>query len=150
MKATLHFKSLVLDTRFLEELENFLHLAFTFILRIDCSSGNSPKLSWNSSCLRKSPDWSLFGSYRMRLLNTTTFELEEFFGSNIPSYSIVSHVHGSAEVTLQDLLNGQGQSKEGWEKILGCCAQARKDGWRYTVRDPQDFCSFCNFVQQFN
>jgi hypothetical protein len=69
----------------------------------------------------------------MRLLNTTTFELKEFFGSNIPPYSILSHVQGSSEVTFQDLLNGRGPTREGWEKILGCCAQARKDGWKYIV-----------------
>ncbi|PMD38523.1 hypothetical protein L207DRAFT_492374 [Hyaloscypha variabilis F] len=67
----------------------------------------------------------------MRLLNTTTFELEKFFGSSIPPYSILSHVQGSSEVTFQDLLNGRGPTKEGWGKILGCCAQARKDGWKY-------------------
>jgi hypothetical protein len=69
----------------------------------------------------------------MRLLNTTTFELEEFFGANIPQYAILSHRHGNAEVTFQDVLNGKGLVKEGWGKILGCCAQARKDGWNWVV-----------------
>jgi hypothetical protein len=69
----------------------------------------------------------------MRLLNTTTFELEEFFGANIPQYAILSHRHGNSEVTFQDVLNGKGLVKEGWRKILGCCAQARKDGWNWVV-----------------
>jgi hypothetical protein len=69
----------------------------------------------------------------MRLLNTTTFELDEFFGANIPQYAIFSHRHGNSEVTFQDVLNGKGLVKEGWRKILGCSAQARKDGWNWVV-----------------
>jgi hypothetical protein len=78
----------------------------------------------------------------MRLLNTTTFELEEFFGTNIPPYAIASHLHGKSEVTFQDLLNGKGHMKEGWKKIVGCCAQARKEGWNWAVclfQLPQTF-----------
>jgi hypothetical protein len=69
----------------------------------------------------------------MRLLNTTTFELEEFFGTNIPPYAIASHLHGKSEVTFQDLLNGNAPMKEGWGKIVGCCAQARNEGWNWAV-----------------
>jgi hypothetical protein len=70
----------------------------------------------------------------MHLLNTTTFELKEFFGTNIPPYAILSHRHGNSEVTFQDLIVGKGPTKEAWVKILGCCAQARKDGWNWAVR----------------
>ncbi|KAB5566995.1 heterokaryon incompatibility protein-domain-containing protein [Coniochaeta sp. 2T2.1] len=38
----------------------------------------------------------------MRLINTTTLELEEFPGL-VPSYAILSHTWGKEEVTLQDL-----------------------------------------------
>ena len=37
----------------------------------------------------------------MRLINTETFELEEFMGP-VPRYAILSHTWGDGEVTLQD------------------------------------------------
>ena len=70
----------------------------------------------------------------MRLLNTNTFELDEFFGANIPPYAILSHRWGNGEVTFKDLVEGKGPRKEGWVKIVGCCAQARKDDLKYAVR----------------
>ena len=124
-----------------------MYYTFRPFLTINCSSNKLLGLCGTRHSLGKADNWSLLASYRMRLLNTTTFELEEFFGSNIPPYSTFSHVHGHAEVTLQDVLNAQGPLKEGWEKILGCCAQARKDGWGYTVRVAQDFSSRPTFVQ---
>jgi hypothetical protein len=71
----------------------------------------------------------------MRLLNTTTLQLDEFFGTNVPPYAILSHRWGNSEVSFQDLLGGKGPEKEAWPKIIGCCAQARNDGWEYVVRD---------------
>lgn len=69
----------------------------------------------------------------MRLLHTTTFKLHEFFGNQIPYYAILSHRWGIDEVTFQDLQQGGGRSMAGWAKIAGCCAQARKEGWKYAV-----------------
>lgn len=69
----------------------------------------------------------------MRLLDTTTLKLHEFFGSEIPYYAILSHRWGDQEVTFQDLQQGRGPSMAGWAKIAGCCAQARKEGWVYAV-----------------
>ena len=40
----------------------------------------------------------------MRLINTTTFVLQEFFENEIPSYAILSHTRGLEEVTYQDRL----------------------------------------------
>ena len=69
----------------------------------------------------------------MRLLNTTTFELHQFFGDKIPYYAILSHTWGDDEVTFEDLQAGRGQKMAGWKKIVGCCNQARDEGWEYAV-----------------
>jgi hypothetical protein len=76
----------------------------------------------------------------MRLLNTTTFELHQFFGDKIPYYAILSHTWGDDEVTFEDLRAGRGQKMVGWKKIVGCCNQARDEGWEYAV------CSFPYFL----
>ncbi|KAF2429335.1 HET-domain-containing protein, partial [Tothia fuscella] len=39
----------------------------------------------------------------MRLLNTSTFELETFFDSDHPPYAILSHTWGDQEVTFQEI-----------------------------------------------
>jgi hypothetical protein len=69
----------------------------------------------------------------MRLLNTTTLEIHEFFGSQIPFYATLSHRWGDGEVTFQDLKSEGRVDMAGWKKIAGCCSQARKDGWKYAV-----------------
>jgi hypothetical protein len=69
----------------------------------------------------------------MRLLNTTTLELREFFGSEIPFYAILSHRWGDGEVTFQDLKSERRFDMAGWGKITGCCSQAENDGWEYAV-----------------
>lgn len=70
----------------------------------------------------------------MRLLNTKTLELREFFGSNIPYYSILSHRWEEEEVVFQDLKDENFGQKKGWAKIKGCCSKAASDGWEWTVR----------------
>jgi hypothetical protein len=70
----------------------------------------------------------------MRLLNTTTIKLHEFHGTDVPYYAILSHRWGIDEVTFQDLQQGRGPEMAGWAKIVGCCAQALKEGWEYAVR----------------
>ncbi|KAF2260950.1 beta transducin-like protein HET-D2Y [Lojkania enalia] len=51
----------------------------------------------------------------------------------IPSYAILSHTWGADgdEVTFDDLTNGTGTDKPGYEKIRFCAAQARQDGLDY-------------------
>ncbi|KAH9213242.1 heterokaryon incompatibility protein-domain-containing protein, partial [Leptodontidium sp. 2 PMI_412] len=71
----------------------------------------------------------------MRLLDTTTLELHEFFGSDIPYYAILSHRWEDDEVTFQDLVNGIGPSRKGYLKVQGCCRKAARDGWRYAWVD---------------
>ncbi|KAL6412042.1 hypothetical protein AUP68_04422 [Ilyonectria robusta] len=68
----------------------------------------------------------------MRLINTTTFELEEYFGSNIPKYAILSHAWGNEEVSFQDWANPTRRiAKAGYLKIDSACRRARTDGLDY-------------------
>jgi hypothetical protein len=66
----------------------------------------------------------------MRLINCTTLELGEFFGSNIPPYAILSHTWGSEEVLFSDLPLRQPSTtaKAGYQKIKFTCDQALRDG----------------------
>jgi hypothetical protein len=52
---------------------------------------------------------------------------------DIPRYAILSHTWGADddEVTFNDLKDGSGKSKAGYEKIQFCGEQARKDGLQY-------------------
>ncbi|PMD39310.1 HET-domain-containing protein [Hyaloscypha variabilis F] len=61
----------------------------------------------------------------MRLLNTFTMRLEEYFGSQIPSYSILSHCWSTDEVTFQDINQPNWRSLRGAAKIEGACAVSR-------------------------
>ncbi|KAF2264637.1 WD40 repeat-like protein [Lojkania enalia] len=74
----------------------------------------------------------------MRLLQcngTSGYHLTELFTSDepIPSYAILSHTWGAEldEVTFDDLTNGTGTDKPGYEKIRFCAEQARQDGLDY-------------------
>ncbi|OIW23836.1 HET-domain-containing protein [Coniochaeta ligniaria NRRL 30616] len=82
----------------------------------------------------------------MRLINTKTLILEEFFERDIPVYAILSHTWGPEEVTFQDWLYVTKQNparwgwvyideeikkikaKTGYAKITAACRQANKDG----------------------
>ncbi|KAH8889435.1 HET-domain-containing protein [Thozetella sp. PMI_491] len=52
---------------------------------------------------------------------------------NIPFYAILSHTWGtgSEEVTFQDITNGTGKHKAGYDKLRFCAEQARRDGLIY-------------------
>ncbi|OAG18683.1 HET-domain-containing protein, partial [Alternaria alternata] len=67
----------------------------------------------------------------MRLLNTSTLQVEEFLQSQVPDYVILSHTWGSEEVTLQDILSNVAPSKKGFAKLIGCCKRAKDDGFKY-------------------
>lgn len=70
----------------------------------------------------------------MRLLHTTTFQIEEFFG-NIPAYAILSHTWDERELTFQDLQRANFRDLPGFSKIHGCCERAREDGHAYVWID---------------
>ncbi|KAG4258920.1 hypothetical protein FPRO04_11009 [Fusarium proliferatum] len=64
----------------------------------------------------------------MRLINTTTLEVEEFFDVSIPEYAILSHTWGDGEVSLQDWADRKNRRfKPGFQKIVWACTQAAKD-----------------------
>lgn len=71
----------------------------------------------------------------MRLLNTETFKLHEFIGSDIPRYSILSHRWGNDEVSLHDFENGLNRGGYGWAKIVKCCEISGNLNYEWTWID---------------
>ncbi|KAL6358932.1 hypothetical protein LRP88_09127 [Fusarium phalaenopsidis] len=72
----------------------------------------------------------------MRLINTTTLEIEEFFDISIPEYAILSHTWGDGEVSLQDWADRKNRRfKPGFQKIMWACTQAAKDQLDYVWVD---------------
>ena len=74
----------------------------------------------------------------MRLLlrsETGKFTLtKELIGDDqIPPYAILSHIWelDNEEVAFEDMINGTGEDKPGYEKIQFCGEQARQDGLLY-------------------
>lgn len=74
----------------------------------------------------------------MYLLATTSdpLQLMKFYGE-VPEYIILSHTWGKEEeeVSFQELQNGTGKGKAGYQKIKNCCEQAARDGFRYAWID---------------
>ena len=69
----------------------------------------------------------------MRLLrrcDNDDIEFAQFDDEAVPRYVILSHTWGAdtEEVTLEDLTNGNGKNKSGYEKIRFCGRQAARDG----------------------
>ncbi|KAE9362978.1 HET-domain-containing protein [Stipitochalara longipes BDJ] len=64
-------------------------------------------------------------------------KLEEFFGSQVPPYAILSHTWGKEEVTFQDITSSAHPPtyKAGFAKIEGCCTKAAQDGYEYVWID---------------
>ncbi|KAF5319848.1 hypothetical protein D9758_018803 [Tetrapyrgos nigripes] len=61
----------------------------------------------------------------MRLLNTNTLKLAEFY-ADIPRYAILSHTWEKEEVTFQDIQNLEtARLKAGFVKVSNACARAR-------------------------
>ncbi|KAH8665196.1 heterokaryon incompatibility protein-domain-containing protein [Tricladium varicosporioides] len=99
----------------------------------------------------------------MRLINVRTLDMEEYFGDNTPEYAILSHTWGHDEISFQEwtmltqshkvqhskisdfevtilqLLNllppDDIKQKLGYQKIIGCCEQAKRDGLNYVWID---------------
>jgi hypothetical protein len=72
----------------------------------------------------------------MRLLKLDSrgeLSLTDNLVKDIPPYAILSHTWGAEgdEVTFNDLRNGSGKSKAGYNKVQFCGEQARKDGLQY-------------------
>ncbi|KAF5337657.1 hypothetical protein D9758_012997 [Tetrapyrgos nigripes] len=75
----------------------------------------------------------------MRLLNTSTYVLQEFNGPSIPIYAILSHTWDDEEVLFSDLRHSWSRDaatrKKGWQKILGTCKRARDDDLKWVWID---------------
>ncbi|KAK4220914.1 hypothetical protein QBC38DRAFT_157642 [Podospora fimiseda] len=74
----------------------------------------------------------------MRLLNTETLLIENFFEGSIPKYAILSHTWGEEEVTFQDiqLLNHDGAGElvrqmKGFSKVKNSTKFAKDFGYNY-------------------
>ncbi|KAF2827827.1 HET-domain-containing protein [Ophiobolus disseminans] len=71
----------------------------------------------------------------MRLLNTSTLLLEGFM-TKPPPYAILSHTWvNNEEYIFEDLHNGTGQEKSGYEKVKTCCQLAASEGYQYAWID---------------
>ncbi|KAK4893397.1 hypothetical protein LTR27_008293 [Elasticomyces elasticus] len=73
----------------------------------------------------------------MRLINTRTLQLEDFFAQpNKPEYVIISHRWGADEVSYKDYVKGRYEpTQAGYQKIAGCCDFARRWDWDYVWID---------------
>jgi hypothetical protein len=70
----------------------------------------------------------------MHLLDTSALTLHKFEGYSIPEYAILSH-RGRQEVSFRNMKDGKSLGMSRFEKIKGCCAQAKKDGWQFAWID---------------
>lgn len=73
----------------------------------------------------------------MRLINTETLLLEEFFSTEIPPYAILSHTWGGEEVSFHEYQGSfrSERSKSGLEKIKQFCRQAALYSYQYAWVD---------------
>lgn len=71
----------------------------------------------------------------MRLLNTVSLQLQEFFERDTPPYAILSHRWGIEEILYQDMISTADQTKTqqkyGFPKLLGSCNLAREQGYEW-------------------
>ncbi|KAF7537222.1 hypothetical protein G7054_g3866 [Neopestalotiopsis clavispora] len=70
----------------------------------------------------------------MRLLHLDDdgeLSLTKDFTGEIPPYAILSHTWDAEEVTFQDMTEQKGRNKAGYNKILFCSRQAKRDGLAY-------------------
>jgi len=72
----------------------------------------------------------------MRLLDSTSLRLSQFFDRAIPKYVILSHTWGQDEVTFEDIQDlAKAKMKSGFSKIEKCCERARLDGFQWVWID---------------
>jgi hypothetical protein len=67
----------------------------------------------------------------MWLINARTLKLEDFIGSNIPEYAILSHTWEDEEVSFQDMGHRSARAKKGYAKIKETCTRALRHGLEY-------------------
>ncbi|KAK3697892.1 hypothetical protein LTR37_017209 [Vermiconidia calcicola] len=73
----------------------------------------------------------------MRLINTTSHKLEEFFDRPVPPYAILSHRWQVCEATLQNYRSSQGEDGPGIGKVINFCkfAKTQSPSHRYVWID---------------
>ncbi|GAB1318500.1 Heterokaryon incompatibility domain-containing protein [Madurella fahalii] len=75
----------------------------------------------------------------MRLINVDSHEVEEFYGSNIPQYAILSHTWGVEEASFREwaqrLTRLRKMRRPGFSKVHETCKQARRHDLRYVWVD---------------
>lgn len=76
-----------------------------------------------------------YHSFTMRLLNTETVELHEFFEKNIPIYAILSHRWELEEITFKDVMKRRNLEAAGWNKVKQCCTFVRGLGLNWVWID---------------
>ncbi len=91
------------------------------------------------SCLKQ---YTILPVTTMRLLNTTTLNLEYFPSKHKPQYAILSHTWGQGEIMYDDARYGgdhlRSCGKRGLDKVLKTVALARENGYDYVWIDT--FC----------
>ncbi|UKZ54101.1 hypothetical protein TrVGV298_007907 [Trichoderma virens] len=72
----------------------------------------------------------------MRLINTQTLDLEEFFDIYVPEYAILSHTWADGEISLQEWADRKNRRfKPGYQKIMWTCEEAIRDNLQYVWVD---------------
>jgi len=72
----------------------------------------------------------------MRLLDSTSLRLSQFFDRDIPKYVILSHTWDQDEVTFEDIQDlAKAKKKACFSKIEKCCERARLDGFQWVWID---------------
>jgi hypothetical protein len=71
----------------------------------------------------------------MRLINTISLKLEEFFETKIPKYAILSHTWAEGEISYKDFVKNRNLDAAGWTKIRNCCKFAHNRGHDYVWID---------------
>ncbi|KAJ4122805.1 hypothetical protein NW768_010250 [Fusarium equiseti] len=70
--------------------------------------------------------------YLGNIWDADTRAFEEFYGSKVPKYAILSHTWGPEEVTFQDWTDPASVvQKSGFTKIVEACEQAKHDDYSY-------------------
>lgn len=71
----------------------------------------------------------------MRLLNTTTIQLEEFPPDSVPPYAILSHTWGAEEVLFEDIRSNTADRKATWPKVKETCRLSLERGLEHVWID---------------
>jgi hypothetical protein len=76
-------------------------------------------------------------TFNMRLINASTFRLEDFVGKRIPEYAILSHTWGSDgdDITFAQFNDPKTSSMPGFSKIRLACFQAKLEDLKYVWVD---------------